>query len=155
MLSQRNKRKCCNEQKGCTNRILLQPRKPCVPLPFFNSFVEYFFDQTSASIIRVVPFGATSCNFVIIGGGGGGAGGLQTDPSGAGGGGGGYAGLNSGSSSLIGISTITIVIGNGGVGGATDIAGSNGQPSILIIGANPSLIANGGFGGLIGGSGIG
>jgi hypothetical protein len=95
----------------------------------------------------VVPRGATSLSYLIVGGGGGGGGSTNSNSLGGGGGGAGGQVLSATNVALATRSVIGVVIGMGGAGGAAATAGtSGGSTSIGIDGASP-IVASGGSGG--------
>ncbi|SOD18976.1 glycine-rich domain-containing protein [Pedobacter xixiisoli] len=101
---------------------------------------------TSSVSNWTVPAHVSSINYLVVGGGGGGGGAF--DSGGAGGGGGGQ--VKTGTLSVTGGSTINVIVGSAGAGGAADrndatpeYNGVNGGDSSF-----DTIIANGGTGGI-------
>lgn len=98
---------------------------------------------TGTGCAWVVPTGATSLSYLIVGGGGGGGGARASANGNLGGGGGGAGGrVLTASVSVVAGNTITISVGSGGAGGAASTDGGTGSnTSFTYLGTTTSAAA--------------
>ena len=117
---------------------------PGTPYLSVTPFIPPLLFTTVGTTLWTAPIGFTSVTYLVVGGGGGGGGGYDT---GAGGGGGGGMVL-SGTHTVVPGNTYTIVVGDGGIGGVSNVSipsetnGSSGQNSEF-----DSIVSLGGTGG--------